>query len=64
MKNGGRLANNSLTYERQGKRTPADRHQQRESALYVDPLDSGLGWNRPQEKYLKKKQGPYRGCRE
>ena len=35
--------------ERQGKRTPADRHQQRESALYVDPLDSGLGWNRPQE---------------
>jgi hypothetical protein len=33
--------------ERQGKRTPADRHQQRESALYVDPLDSEVGWNRP-----------------
>jgi AbiV family abortive infection protein len=40
--------------ERQRKRTPDDRHLQRENALYVDPLDSGLGWNKPKEIYQEK----------
>jgi hypothetical protein len=30
------------------KRIPSERHQQRMSALYVDPLPDG--WNRPTEK--------------
>jgi AbiV family abortive infection protein len=34
----------------QHKRTPHDRHELRMSSLYVEPTDTGTGWNRPQQK--------------
>jgi AbiV family abortive infection protein len=35
------------------KRAKHDRHQQRMRALYVDPDDAGLGWNRPRSTISK-----------
>ncbi len=33
----------------QRKRAKTDRHQQRMRSLYVEPNESGLGWNRPRD---------------
>ncbi|MCZ6621816.1 MAG: AbiV family abortive infection protein [Deltaproteobacteria bacterium] len=35
--------------KRQKKRTPDDRHKARQSALYVEPDETGTRWNRPKE---------------
>lgn len=35
--------------ERVRKRTPSDRHKARTQALYVEPDQSGLGWNIPKD---------------
>lgn len=39
---------NDIT-KKQKKRTPNERHKKRMKALYVEPNDSGTGWNRPLE---------------
>ncbi len=36
--------------QQKAKRLPQDRHEQRISALYVEPNESGTGWNRPRER--------------
>lgn len=33
------------------RRTPSQRHEMRMKALYVEPTDSGHGWNRPSQEY-------------
>jgi AbiV family abortive infection protein len=35
--------------KRQKKRAPGDRHRTRMRALYVEPEESGVSWNRPKE---------------
>jgi AbiV family abortive infection protein len=56
----GRLLHNSTAaareqleklHRRKAKRVPSERHEQRMSALYVDPLPGG--WNRPAKKITK-----------